>query len=353
MSVNTINTKPTNLAYFCQLLSELKEQEGKRLHLVGSGLSGRIGQLLGESFKDIGFSVSIFGDSLALPVRKDDLVFAICGSGWTKYTTEVIEKSLQNKAKILTLTGDPESKASRLSDEVIRIPLGYQPTDHVNASEIADWKAPLSPLGAIFELTSFVIGIGIINGVFTGSCTKGFDDGTSKVLGAAEETFTNLTTHSNLKNFINIFSGYFNNKDRKIFFIGDNSSQIIADLSAIRFQQLYNIVHSISDWRFRKAGDLLLILAGSGDSRSTLDYLDSAKNSGMTILSLITSPDSELAEKSDFFLEMKYQNKDFKNRNLQLNMPILYLPVFEYISAITLEACVAQLALDYGRTLEI
>jgi len=353
MSVNTINTKPTNLAYFCQLLSEMKEQESRRVHIVGSGLSGRIGQLLGESLKDIGFSVSIFGDSLALPVRKDDVVLALSGSGWTRFTTGVIEKCIQNKAKILTLTGDLESKASRLSDKVIRIPIGYQTTDHMNTSDISDWIAPLSPLGAIFELTSLVIGIGIISGVFMGSCTKGFDDGTFKILEAAEETFTNLTTRSKLRNFINIFSGYFDKKDQKIFFIGDNLSQIIADMSAIRFQQLFNIVYSRSDWRFRNSEDLLVILSGSGEYRSTLNYVDSAKKSGMTILSLVSLPDSELAKKSDIFLKLNCQKNDLRKENLQISTPELYLPIFDYITAVTLEACVAQLALDYGKTLEI
>ncbi|MHA2306695.1 MAG: SIS domain-containing protein [Candidatus Hodarchaeales archaeon] len=194
-TVNKINTNPRNLADFCQILSNAQEKNTK-IHIIGSGRSGHIGKILGECLKDIGCDVSFFGDSLTSSVATEDVALVITGSGWTNYTTSAIEICIRNNAKILTFTGSMSSKAARLSDAVIQIPLGYLSQDYnlFHSEEVV----PVSPLGTIFELTTLVIGVGVINGIFSGSCTNGFNSGTSAILTSAEQTFENLIYDRNL-----------------------------------------------------------------------------------------------------------------------------------------------------------
>ena len=127
-TVNKINTNPRSLAKFCQILLNAKDNKNT-IHMIGSGRSGNIAKIIGESFKDIGFSVSFFGKEIENPIKKNDVAMAISGSSWTKYTTSAIEHCLRKNAKILTFTGSMDSKAARMSDAVIQIPLGYRSLD--------------------------------------------------------------------------------------------------------------------------------------------------------------------------------------------------------------------------------
>ncbi len=347
-SVNTINQDPNNLAIFCQTLSKALENEDIKIHIVGEGRSGIIGEILGECLKDIGFSnrLSYLGKNLAKPVKKNDIIIALTGSGWTKFTTAAIEDGIRKKCKILTFTGAADSKAAKLSNAIIHNPLGFQPQDYTY--QFTGQQTPLSPLGTIFELTTMVTGIGVINGVYSGSCTKGFNEGTSNLLRAAEKTFDDLEMNPKISNFIRSLSDYSKQMQAKVFFHGNGISNIICRMSSIRFQSLGLNIHQINDWRFRQKGDLFVALSGSGASSKTLEMVKSAKTSQMTVYGITSFPQSELAKNSDEFLvihgRMEKENPD----NLQTIQPSIFLPTFEYIASITLEAFVAQIAVNLG-----
>jgi len=121
-TVNSINENPTQLVKFCNIIQEAKDN---RIHLVGMGRSGKVGMLFGEMLKNIGYEVSYLGKSLAKPVRENDVVIGVTGSGWTNFTTKAIQNAILRKAKILVFTGDEKSLAARLADSIILIPRGY------------------------------------------------------------------------------------------------------------------------------------------------------------------------------------------------------------------------------------
>ncbi|MHA1541890.1 MAG: SIS domain-containing protein, partial [Candidatus Hodarchaeales archaeon] len=79
------------------------------------GRSGKVGMLFGEMLKNIGFSVSYLGKSLAKPVRTNDIVVGVTGSGWTNFTIRTLQDAIQRGAKILVFTGDEHSLAARLA----------------------------------------------------------------------------------------------------------------------------------------------------------------------------------------------------------------------------------------------
>ena len=97
-TVNYINENPSNLVKFCNTLNEIKTRN-KIIHIVGMGRSGKVGMLLGEILKNIGFSVSYLGKSFAKPVRRDDVVIGVTGSGWTSFTIRAIQDSIRKKVE--------------------------------------------------------------------------------------------------------------------------------------------------------------------------------------------------------------------------------------------------------------
>ncbi|MFX0171461.1 MAG: hypothetical protein ACFE9L_06030 [Candidatus Hodarchaeota archaeon] len=62
---NTLNTEPANLALFCQILSDAKDNKTSKIHIIGRGRSDLIGRIIGESLKDMNYSVSFLGDDFA------------------------------------------------------------------------------------------------------------------------------------------------------------------------------------------------------------------------------------------------------------------------------------------------
>ena len=348
-TVNKINTNPRSLAKFCQILLNAKDNKNT-IHMIGSGRSGNIAKIIGESFKDIGFTVSFFGKEIDNPIKKNDVAMAISGSGWTRYTTSAIEHCLRKNAKILTFTGSMDSKAARMSDAVIQIPLGYRSLDE--GLLFTESIVPLNPLGTIFELTTLVIGMGIVNGVYSGSCANGFNNGTSNMLVSAEESFKKLTNNSELNLFIKLIKNYCNNYQSKVYFLGKGINHSISDFCSSRFKGLDITVGSISDWRFRKTNDLLIMISGSGSSSILMNQVKIAKKSNLKIVYITSFPESEIISESDIKLHILGRNENTNPDELKLVEPGIYLPIFEYTTALILESCITQIALDLGLTNE-
>jgi 6-phospho-3-hexuloisomerase len=344
--VNTLNTEPTNLAFFCQTLSDIKENKNAKIHIVGRGPSGLVGRIIGESLKNINYSVSYLGDNLTRPISKNDVLIAVTGSGWTKFTNFAIEEGVRKKARILIFTGNNESIAAKLANAIIHVPMGFDPKDNVHL--FSTRKAPLSPLGSIFELTTFIIGIGIINGIHIGSCTYGFDQTTDNILKEAEVCLNSLQQDSSLLEFMKTLKNYYSQTKNKVFLTGSGISQLIAQINAIRLQNLMINVVPMEDWRFRQEGDLLISISGSGSSASTVNFMKNAKRSKMNIIGISSFPQSEFAKLSDTFLYIKGRVKNVNSNSLKRPKADIYIPIFEYLTALTLESCVAQMAVNFG-----
>jgi D-arabinose 5-phosphate isomerase GutQ len=344
-SVNSINQNPNDLAKFCQILSESRSNNSM-VHIVGEGRAGNIGMILGETLKDIGFSVSYQGRTH--PIMNEDVILALSGSGWTKFTSAVIEEGIRKKAKILSFCGASYSKVTKLSDASIQIPTGFQSDDSSFSSEK---QAPLTPLGSIFELTTMVIGVSVLNGVYRGACTRGFNECASEILNNAEKTFSDLAKEPKLRKFINMLQNYAVLSKNKVFFAGVGLNNFINDMSSSRFSRILK-VHSSIDWRFRQKNDLLIAISGSGVSSSVLKVVNLAKQSQMKVMSITSYLLSDLAKKSDKFLLIHGRKYDTDPDEIQITQSEIYLPSFEYSTAVTLDSCVAQIALDLGIAIE-
>ncbi|UCG90379.1 MAG: SIS domain-containing protein, partial [Candidatus Heimdallarchaeota archaeon] len=236
-TVNSINENPPGLVEFCKRLDEAKEND-QRIHLVGMGRSGKVGMLLGELLKNVGFKVSYLGKSLAKPVRTGDVVIGITGSGWTSFTINTLQESISRGAKILVFTGDEHSLAARLADSIILIPRGYikekfAPVSHTPLTPVT--HAPLTPLGTVFEMTTMCVGIGVVLGLRDDSAVKGFNESVNEVLRAAEMTLNNIKKNEQpLQQFITLLESYSSQSRKKLFVYGSGLDSIIASISSIR-----------------------------------------------------------------------------------------------------------------------
>ncbi|UCG03182.1 MAG: SIS domain-containing protein [Candidatus Heimdallarchaeota archaeon] len=350
-TVNSINENPPCLVEFCKTLEEAKEKD-KRIHLVGMGRSGKVGMLLGELLKNVGYKVSYLGKSLAKPVRRDDVVIGITGSGWTSFTINTLQESISRGAKILVFTGDQHSLAARLADSIILIPRGYvkekfAPVSHAALTPVS--HAPLTPLGTVFEMTSMCIGIGVILGLRDDSSVKGFNESVNEVLRAAEMTLDNIKRNEQpLLQFVTLLESYSSQSGKMLFVYGSGLDSIIASISSIRLSHLRINCKSNYDWRFRGKKDLLIGISGSGVSTSTLERVESAKSAHMRIVGLTSFSESELARKSDIFLPIEGRTEKISADLHQISNLSFLIPSFEYAAAITLDSCVAQLAMDLG-----
>ncbi|UCE14608.1 MAG: SIS domain-containing protein [Candidatus Heimdallarchaeota archaeon] len=352
-TVNSINENPSDIVKFCNTLREAKNAD-RRVHIIGMGRSGKVGMLIGEILKNIGIKISYLGKSLAKPVRKNDVVLGITGSGWTKFTINTLQEAISRGAKILVFTGDNHSLAARLADSIILIPRGYikekfTPVSHAPLTPVS--HAPLTPLGTVFEMTTMLVAIGVASGLRDESSVKGFNEGVNEVLRSAEMTLNNIKSNEKpLLQFINTLESYSNQPRKKLFVYGSGLDSIIASISSIRLNHLRINVKSNYDWRFRKAGDLLIGISGSGASTSTLERVESAKSADMNIIGLTSFPESELAEYCDICLKIEGRSEEVSADLRQISDLTFLIPAFEYAAAITLDSCVAQLALDLGIT---
>jgi 6-phospho-3-hexuloisomerase len=344
-TVNTINENPSSLVEFCKILDESKES-GNKVHVVGMGRSGKVGMLLGEIIKNIGFEVSYIGKSLAKPVRKNDVVIAVTGSGWTSFTCKAIEDSISKEARILALTTNVRSKAARLADSIIHI---LTPSGYITNRDRQKKHAPLTPLGTAFEMNSTIVGMGIFSGLTDESSIKGFNEGVNDALKAAEMTLSNLKQEEDLLlQILNSLENYICQPEKQMFLYGSGLDSIVASISSIRLSHLKINVKSAYDWRFRTKEDLLIAISGSGMSSSTLERVESAKAANMKIMGLTSFPESTLAKKCDTFLKIEGRPEKVSVDLQQISDLGYFVPSFEYSAAITLDSCVAQLAQDHG-----
>lgn len=343
-TVNLINQAPPHFMEFCDHLARAKEAHNI-VHIVGMGRSGKVGMLLGEILKNIGFRVSYLGKSLAKPVRKDDVVIGVTGSGWTPFTCTALDDSIRRGANILVMTRDHRSKAARLADTVIEIP---HPDENAIGEEDKSNHAPLTPMGTMFEMNSLLVGMGIFTGLNDDSNIKGFNNGVNTVLTASEATLAYVHENEDvLSEIIHLLEQYSHQPDKKkVYIYGSGLDAIIGSMTSIRLIHCYVNIKSNYDWRFRTLDDLLIAISGSGVSTNTLERVESAKSAKMKIIGLTSFPESRLAQKSNVFMKIagRVESKAVDLR--QISDLRFLIPSFEYVTAIFMDSCVAQLAHD-------
>jgi 6-phospho-3-hexuloisomerase len=111
----------------------------------------------------------------------------------------------------------------------------------------------------------------------------------------------------NTKKLINLIK-----KAKRIFLVGSGRSELVAQAFAMRLTQmnLQAEVVGLPTTPAAKKGDLLIAISGSGETDTTTEVVENAKEQRLTICSITASPDSSIAKASDLVIELKTGTKE-------------------------------------------
>ncbi len=141
-----------------QILNFIKVLEdayvnGRKILVMGAGRSGLVGRAFAMRLKHLGFDVYVLGDTIVSPIRKDDVVIAISGSGRTALIVTAAEAAKTAGAVIVAITTYIDSPLAKIADIVIEVP-GRTKISRVEdyfARQVLGIHEPLAPLGTLFE----------------------------------------------------------------------------------------------------------------------------------------------------------------------------------------------------------
>ncbi|MCC6054626.1 MAG: 6-phospho-3-hexuloisomerase [Thermosphaera sp.] len=139
-------------------------KEGRRIFVVGAGRSGLVAKAFAMRLTHMGFDVYVIGETITPPMRRDDILLAVSGSGRTKTVVAVAETARSIGARVVAITTYPDSPLGRVSDLVVRIPgrtkLAVE-EDYI-VRQVRGLHEPLAPLGTLFEVTTMIFLDGIV-----------------------------------------------------------------------------------------------------------------------------------------------------------------------------------------------
>jgi len=123
--------------------------KSKNIFVYGAGRSGLVAKAFAIRLVHLGFPTFVIGETITIPVKKNDLVVLISGSGETIPVAMTAEIARRLGAKIISITANPDSHIARFADVPIIL-------------KVTKKKADLAPLGTLFEASAWIFLDGII-----------------------------------------------------------------------------------------------------------------------------------------------------------------------------------------------
>ncbi len=142
---------------FIELLEKAKT-EGRRVFLIGAGRSGLVAKAVGMRLVHLDIEAYVVGETITRPLHKGDIVIAISGSGETTSVASVVKKARELGGVVVAITSKPSSTIGKLADIMIKLESKRPEDDESNylVRQIEERKAPISPLGTLFELSALI-----------------------------------------------------------------------------------------------------------------------------------------------------------------------------------------------------
>jgi 6-phospho 3-hexuloisomerase len=122
--------------------------EANRIFVYGAGRSGLVSKAFAIRLVHLGFQTFVIGETIGAPIKKEDLVFIISGSGVTIPAVMTAEIARNIGAKLVVVTGRRNSKITKFAD--ITIVLSTECEDDEKRKELA-------PLGTLFEASAWIL----------------------------------------------------------------------------------------------------------------------------------------------------------------------------------------------------
>ncbi|MEA3203468.1 MAG: 6-phospho-3-hexuloisomerase [Thermoplasmata archaeon] len=138
----------TTLTVDARTLKEFLDalQPARRVFLYGRGRSGFVARAFAVRLMHLGYQTYVVGETITAPVKRDDVVVLVSGSGSTYPVVMTAELGRRQGATVVAITADPESEIARLAHVVVPL----LPPDG-NGS-----RARLAPLGTLFETSAWL-----------------------------------------------------------------------------------------------------------------------------------------------------------------------------------------------------
>jgi len=121
--------------------------KAKRIFVYGAGRSGLVSKAFAIRLVHLGFQTFVIGETIGAPVKKDDLVFIISGSGETIPAVMTAEITKNIGAKLIVITGRIDSSIAKFAD------IGIYLSADCNDIE----RKQLAPLGTLFEASAWIL----------------------------------------------------------------------------------------------------------------------------------------------------------------------------------------------------
>ena len=121
--------------------------EANRIFVYGAGRSGLVSRAFAIRLVHLGFQTFVIGETIGAPVKKDDLVFVISGSGEAIPTVMTAEIARNIGAKLVVVTGERKSRITKFADIAIFLSAGCKDNE----------RKQLAPLGTLFEASAWIL----------------------------------------------------------------------------------------------------------------------------------------------------------------------------------------------------
>ncbi len=137
--------------------------EASRIFVCGFGESELVGKAFASRLKGLHRDVFVITETIVPAMDKGDVLVAISGSGETEPTLTLAKKAGDIGAGIISITSFSGSPLAQISDVVVEIPGRIKAkTKSYIERRVAGEYEPLTPFGALFEISARIFLEGII-----------------------------------------------------------------------------------------------------------------------------------------------------------------------------------------------
>lgn len=120
--------------------------KARRIFVYGAGRSGLVSKAFAIRLVHLGFQTFVIGETIGAPVKKNDLVCIVSGSGETIPAVMTADITHDIGARLVVITGKRHSRLTEHADVAV-----------ILSSECAEKeRKKLAPLGTLFEASAWI-----------------------------------------------------------------------------------------------------------------------------------------------------------------------------------------------------
>ena len=126
--------------------------KSNHIFVYGAGRSGLVAKAFAIRLVHLGFQAFVIGETITVPVQKDDLVVIVSGSGETIPAVMTAEISNNLGASVISITGKRKSDIATYADITIFVSAGCKEKE----------RKKYAPLGTLFEASVWILLDGMV-----------------------------------------------------------------------------------------------------------------------------------------------------------------------------------------------